>query len=327
MKKFIWVLCAMGFSFQLFGQNAISGHLDDHELKHWDTKVHLKELALEATVGKSIGKPIAVTRLKKDGSFSFHKKYISESNKLYRISVNRVHKALGDTLVHEADFILSNKDFIRFGKGPTPLASYETSNTAQLEWQKLKNFESNLLTEFIHTEERIAPSKAYVKDSLQILMVKLIGVKQLESKALLDQDIAQNESYYLALLTDLKQSDLEPSQYLFLEKKLAYLTGKSLESQLLWSKWVISFLIILTIGLGFALLRSRKFKKNRAVSLLSKQENTIRTLILQGMSNKEIANELYISLSTVKSHITSIYSKLNVSNRQELVQKDTGAST
>jgi len=44
-------------------------------------------------------------------------------------------------------------------------------------------------------------------------------------------------------------------------------------------------------------------------------------LILQGKSNKEIANELFISLSTVKTHITNIYNKLKVSSRQELLRK------
>ncbi|WP_099546353.1 response regulator transcription factor [Maribacter sp. 4G9] len=54
---------------------------------------------------------------------------------------------------------------------------------------------------------------------------------------------------------------------------------------------------------------------------LSKQERNIRYLILEGKSNKEIANELFISLSTVKSHISNIYSKLRVSDRRELLQK------
>ncbi|HDZ13708.1 MAG TPA: response regulator transcription factor [Pricia sp.] len=36
---------------------------------------------------------------------------------------------------------------------------------------------------------------------------------------------------------------------------------------------------------------------------------------------KEIANELFISLSTVKTHITNIYGKLKVSGRQELLRR------
>ncbi|UNC91189.1 DNA-binding response regulator [Candidatus Contubernalis alkalaceticus] len=39
-----------------------------------------------------------------------------------------------------------------------------------------------------------------------------------------------------------------------------------------------------------------------------------------GASNKEIAKKLCISLSTVKTHIINIYSKLHVSNRVEAVE-------
>jgi DNA-binding NarL/FixJ family response regulator len=44
-------------------------------------------------------------------------------------------------------------------------------------------------------------------------------------------------------------------------------------------------------------------------------------MIIEGKSNKEIAKELFISLSTVKTHITNIYKKLNLSNRSDLIYK------
>ena len=39
----------------------------------------------------------------------------------------------------------------------------------------------------------------------------------------------------------------------------------------------------------------------------------------EGYNNPEIAEELYISRNTVKKHIQSIYEKMGVSNRMELV--------
>jgi DNA-binding NarL/FixJ family response regulator len=40
-------------------------------------------------------------------------------------------------------------------------------------------------------------------------------------------------------------------------------------------------------------------------------------LVVQGKNNQQIADELVISLATVKAHISSILSKLQVSSRAE----------
>jgi two-component system nitrate/nitrite response regulator NarL len=52
--------------------------------------------------------------------------------------------------------------------------------------------------------------------------------------------------------------------------------------------------------------------------LLSPRENQIACLIGNGQSNKEIAFRLNISRRTVKAHLSSIFQKLNVSNRLQL---------
>jgi len=41
-------------------------------------------------------------------------------------------------------------------------------------------------------------------------------------------------------------------------------------------------------------------------------------LMNQKMSNKEIADSLFISVSTVKSHINAIYTKLSITSRKEI---------
>ena len=51
---------------------------------------------------------------------------------------------------------------------------------------------------------------------------------------------------------------------------------------------------------------------------ISKREREIAALIVSGYSNGQIADRLYISLSTVKSHIYSIYRKLGIRSRMEL---------
>jgi DNA-binding NarL/FixJ family response regulator len=54
---------------------------------------------------------------------------------------------------------------------------------------------------------------------------------------------------------------------------------------------------------------------------LTARETEVLGLLGRGLSNKMIARELHISEHTVKFHISSIYSKLGVSNRAEAVSQ------
>ncbi len=51
---------------------------------------------------------------------------------------------------------------------------------------------------------------------------------------------------------------------------------------------------------------------------ISKREAEVIGLISRGKSNREISDQLFISLSTVKLHVHSIYRKLNIKNRVQL---------
>jgi LuxR family maltose regulon positive regulatory protein len=62
-------------------------------------------------------------------------------------------------------------------------------------------------------------------------------------------------------------------------------------------------------------------KEKIKTSILSNRELDIINLLAQRLSNQEIADELFISKSTVKRHIMNIYKKLEVNKRQEAVEK------
>ena len=54
-------------------------------------------------------------------------------------------------------------------------------------------------------------------------------------------------------------------------------------------------------------------------SVLSTREHQVLTLVAQGLSNKEIAAQIYISRYTVESHIKNIYRKLAVCTRTKAI--------
>ena len=64
-------------------------------------------------------------------------------------------------------------------------------------------------------------------------------------------------------------------------------------------------------------VRSADATKDDELSLLSEQERRILELIAEGMTNKEIAQEVFLSDKTVKNYVSSILSKLNLHRRSE----------
>ncbi|WP_328703201.1 LuxR C-terminal-related transcriptional regulator [Alkalihalobacterium elongatum] len=54
---------------------------------------------------------------------------------------------------------------------------------------------------------------------------------------------------------------------------------------------------------------------------LSKRESEIIALISKGYSNNDIANKLFLSINTVKTHLNNIFNKLGVNNRTSVIHK------
>ena len=53
---------------------------------------------------------------------------------------------------------------------------------------------------------------------------------------------------------------------------------------------------------------------------ISNREAEIAQLVTQGLTNQEIARQLYISENTVKKHINSLFRKLGIASRVQLLR-------
>ena len=52
---------------------------------------------------------------------------------------------------------------------------------------------------------------------------------------------------------------------------------------------------------------------------LTERESEVLALVAQGRTNEEIAEQLVLSLKTVRNHVSNIFSKLQVADRAQAV--------
>jgi len=94
--------------------------------------------------------------------------------------------------------------------------------------------------------------------------------------------------------------------------------GMFIASEMQWRSWLQQLLdssrdLSLAALLDLRIPRAARPK----ATTLSPRESEVHELLAQGLKNEEIANLLYISLSTVKVHVKHIYEKLGVRSRLE----------
>ncbi len=161
-------------------------------------------------------------------------------------------------------------------------------------------------------------------DTCSSTLVSLAAINNTDYDAFIKTHAAQYESIGKELNQQLKNHPYTKDYH----RKLRYHKDEdySTTTSLLWKLF----------GLGMALLSILLFWQNQQLKKqhkqlakpqatkanvqLTSQEIKILQFIQQGKSNKEIASELFIELSTVKSHINKLYAKLNVKSRKEAVQ-------
>jgi two-component system NarL family response regulator len=88
----------------------------------------------------------------------------------------------------------------------------------------------------------------------------------------------------------------------------AVVSGQSLISPSMASKLLSEFTNL-----------ARQAEKKVVVPKLTDRELEVLRLVAQGMSNREVAEELYISENTVKNHVRNILEKLHLHSRMEAV--------
>lgn len=168
------------------------------------------------------------------------------------------------------------------------------------------DFENSVIEkEFI--KEVVAEKLRIVADTCTNPIVSLYAIYQTDFQT----NYIENPKFYETFLSKWKN---ENSLYFnSFRQKFSIVNTSSTDKKN--TKYII-FLISITGLIAISILIYSK-KRNQRVEKLSIQERKIFDLIRNGLSNKEISAECNIELTTVKSHISSIYSKLKIKSRKE----------
>ena len=161
-------------------------------------------------------------------------------------------------------------------------------------------------------------------DSCQHILVSLAAIMNTDMDQYFDAESEKYLNFGKRLSAQLNNHSYTEDYF----RKMNYYNGGLSGTTL--PDWVIMIISVLFIALAFAVyqifmlkqtIKHLTAKKDHPpmdqIPSFTKQEEKILSLILKERTNKEIASELFIELSTVKTHINKLYAKLGAKNRSE----------
>ncbi len=257
-----------------------------------------------------------------DGSFRFQTRFLSGREQLYRIHFSKNGDPPSSLIIggrdHNHTFLLASNSAdieITFlpGKkllngvafrGYIPNQALVPIHAMVALLDSLDNFGTSLNRAYLRkaTQQQL---RDYA-DTCSFPLVSLYAIYQ--SNFLSDYEV--NRSYYKKYLRKWRS---EKSVYFDVFREDINAGSRA--------EWQLAILVAFALFI-FVYLVAFSRRKNRPRSALSKlsiQERKVFNCIKEGKSNKEIADELAVSLSTVKSHANNIYSKLGINSRKEIM--------
>ncbi|MEM7485750.1 MAG: LuxR C-terminal-related transcriptional regulator [Bacteroidota bacterium] len=344
MRIFIFFFVVLT-SYSLMGQYNFSGtvskentgkviYLSFVEDYRKSSRIYLEQIVRKANIDST-------------GFFQFKGNNLLDSNRIYRIHFddcledtdpNHYLGKCSDT--ESVLFVANNNDIVEF---PTSfedqaLCTIISTNPKSSMLLEVDNLKEEMIFDFTNyiseTNKKLNSKKWFqvlhdfgseAKEPLvELYIYDFLSDKKNETYSYYLRDILRND-YYNDLSERLKAAYPNTSFTQQYEAEIttdAQLASFNNPKALNWT-WILSMLFALSLGLNVHLLVSKKRKtRTKAKMLVEKltpQEQKIVQEILQDKSNKEIAAELFVSHSTIKTHINNLYKKLEVSSRHEIV--------
>ena len=264
------------------------------------------------------------------GQFAFHIDGLPEGEHLYRLHICKKGDPIptiilggkDENLIHfimdsESDITFlapKNEDLFGSIKMVDPSSNHQLQNIISL--NKSKRIGNGLTSEQARqiANQNMVNTLAAYADTSSSTLVRLFAFHHLNHLA--DEQTFVQTHQKLSKYLDVV-GDSTPYRQQF-DLDYAFLTaGKNFPSAL--------FIILLVPVIGLFYLGQKRRQISQTIKVnasepqtLSRREQTVYDLLKTGKTNKEIASELHIEVSTVKSHVNKIYSKLGISNRNQI---------
>ena len=257
------------------------------------------------------------------GKFSFDTKYFPEEDNLFRIHISKKNDP-------PATLNIGGKDENHFFLIASKHSNISINNYSENDLIKdftVRGYYPNNIIKQINEIAGYADSTALTSSTVKNDLIKRAVFEKLRIiadtcsnplaslyavyKGDFEKNYPVNQQFYKNFLTKWKKED--STYFKNFKNKLPSKTFLSNQSLI---ACILSFIAGVFICL---LIKTRKPIKKNIIQDLSIQERKIYGLLLEGKSNKEIADALDIELSTVKSHLSSIYAKLNINSRKEVL--------
>lgn len=228
------------------------------------------------------------------------------------------------------EVVASDKSIAPFGEYTISGDSDNRSmqNLARIVFPSFYFYRIKFPTELKFSEDKLHSDLKQFADTCSNTLVALAAINNTDFDEYFDQDIELYQSFANRLKKELPNS-IYTKNYLL---KLKYYANED-NGGSAWLYWLLGLLgigLLATIGKitmdrfkidqleqEIQQLKKKPVQETPVFDALTQKELEIFKLIGAGKSNKEIASSLFVELSTIKTHINKIYSKLGVSNRKE----------
>jgi len=350
-SKSFFVIILFFISLPLVGQYSIEGQIEDEEHR-WEI-VYLEYIqSINDLKSFRMNNVLNSSKIDSTGNFEIKGDELPKGKRLYRLTLseedngnyggffglrkNSIYLILDKNMYVNLECSLSNISFANCNFQTSPENKVITYLNDELLFgyfrKRAEDYESitNSETKKQFLSKKKTDELKHFADTCQFLIPSLFAIRSLED---LRSEIKYDPQYFDSFVKKIVKIDAT-SPYV-IEMKNEILSQQEIlfgvKKKINWLAIGLGILCLTLIGYIFTLYKKVNDLQNEKQSLtnssvkddafkldkLSPQEIKVLELITLGKTNKEIAQNLFIEPTTVKSHVNKIYHKLNISSRKE----------